>query len=102
MAHPLIDQLGPLAIVARRIRPTGEDRVVGLFNAPLMTIRLRLHRQSFGHEADLDQRFQLTLDVGVEDSIDDRPVVARTPGDVFGVCVCRTPFQRGGAIAGCE
>ena len=68
--------------------------------APVVLVRLRLGRQRFGHEADLDERLHLALDVSVEDAIDDRPVVDRPAGGVFSVGVGRSPFQRRRAVAG--
>ena len=39
---------------------------------------------------------------GVEDAIDDVPVIDGIAGRVFGVGVGRAPFQRGGAISSSE
>ena len=65
-----------------------------------MAVWLRLHRQRFGHEADLDQRLHLPFDVGIEDPVDDRPVVDRLAVRIFGVGVGRAPLERGCAVAG--
>ena len=64
-----------------------------------MPVRLRLDRQRFGHESDLDQRLRADLDVGVEDLIHDLPVINRLARRVFGISVGGTPFQRGLPIA---
>src|SRR5262249_28305618 len=39
VTHPLVDQVGPFSVVPRRIRPSGEQSVVGLLDAPLVTVR---------------------------------------------------------------
>jgi hypothetical protein len=77
VANPLKDQLRPLRVIARRMRPAGEDRVVRLINRPLVPVRLRFDRERFGHKADLGQRLHSTLDISVEDAVDDRPIVER-------------------------
>ena len=56
--------------------------------------------ERLGHEADLHQRPHLALHVGVEDPVDDRPVVDRLARRVLGVGVRRAPLQRGRAVAG--
>src|SRR5215469_16192842 len=59
-------------------------------------------RKGFRHEADLDQRFNAALAEGVEDSIDDCPTINRVSARVFRVDICRSPFEGGGAVSGCE
>ena len=91
--HPLGDELAPLVVVLRRMGPTGVDAVVVEARPPIVFVRLRLGRQGLRHEADLDERLHLALDVGVDDAIHDRPVVDRPSGRVFGVGVRRSPLQ---------
>ena len=66
---------------------------------PLVLIRVRLGRERLRHEANLDERLHLALDVRVENPIDDRPVVHGTAIRVFRVGVRRSPFQRRRSIA---
>ena len=66
---------------------------------PVVPVRLRLGRQRLGHEADLDERLHLAFEVGVDDAIDDRPVVDRLAVRVLGVGVGRSPLQRRRAVA---
>ena len=98
--HPLVDQLAPLVVVPRRMRPPGVDPVVGHAGLPVVLVRLRLRRQRLGHEADLHQRLHLALEVRIDDAIDDRPVVDRLPVRVLGVGVGGAPLQSGRAVAG--
>ena len=44
----------------------------------------------------------MELQVGIEDTVDDRPVVDRLAAGVLGVGVGRAPFHGGGAIPGDE
>src|SRR5262245_41801793 len=38
VAHPLVNQLCPFLVIARRIRPAGEDCVIGPLNSPFVTV----------------------------------------------------------------
>ena len=98
-ANPLVDELAPLRVVLRRIRPAGVDVVVVVARASSRADTAAACRQRLRHEADLDERLHLALDVGVEDAIDDRPVVDRPAVRVFGVGVGRSPLEGGRAVA---
>jgi hypothetical protein len=63
-------------------------------------IRLGLDRHRLRHEPDLHVRLDAPLEIGVEDAIDNRPVVNRLPAGVLRVGVRRSPFERRRAIAG--
>ena len=56
--------------------------------------------KGLGHEADLDVGLEPALHVGVEDAVNDRPVVVGPALGVLGVGVGRAPLQGGGAVAG--
>ena len=99
---PLEDQLGPLLVVLRRVGPAGVDLVVLRLRRPLVLVRLGLDRQLLGHEPDLHVGLHAALEVGVEDAVDDRPVVDRLAVGVLGVGVGRAPLQGRGAVAGGE
>src|SRR5687768_4970211 len=43
MTHPLVDQLGPLGVIARRMRPPCVDRTVRFVDSPLVLVGLRFH-----------------------------------------------------------
>jgi hypothetical protein len=102
VADPLKDQFRPLRVIARRVRPAGENRVVCLINRPFVAVRLRFDRERFGHKSDLDQRLHSTFDISVDDAVDDRPIVTWLAGGVFGIGVGRTPFERRRPVAGRE
>ena len=97
--RPLIHQLSPLRVIGRWVGPTRVDAVVLDARRPLVLIRVRLRRERLRHEANLDERLHLALDVRVENPVDDRPVVHGTAIRVFRVRVRRSPFQRRRSIA---
>ena len=99
---PLVDQLGPLGVVLRRMGPAGVDVVVGQTRTPFVLVGLRLDRQRLRHEPDLHVGLHATLQVGVEDAVDDRPVVDRLALAVLGVGVGAAPLERGRAVSGVE
>jgi hypothetical protein len=99
---PLVDELGPLAVVLRRIGPAGVDVVVGQARTPLVLVRLRLGGERLGHETDLRVGLEPALHVGVEDAVDDRPVVDRLALRVLGVGVRAAPLEGGRSIPGVE
>ncbi len=102
MTTDLVNQLAPLCVVRRRVRPAGVDVVVVVAGLPEMTVRLRMARERLGHEAELDEGLHLARNVGVDDAIEDRPVVDGVAGGVFGVDVGRSPLERGRAVAARE
>ena len=61
-----------------------------------------MDRKRFRHEADFHEGPGAGLDVGVEDPVDDGPVVDGMAGCVFGISIGRTPFEGGGAVTGAE
>ena len=67
-----------------------------------MLVRFRLDRQILRHEADLHIRTDTMFQVGVEDPIEDGPIVDRVALGVFAVDPGRTPFQTGASVAGIE
>ena len=79
----LIDQFTPLGKILRRIGPAHEKFVLG----PVMAIRLGMRGKGLRHETDFDKRLHAKLQVGIEDFVDDRPIVDRMPGGIFGVRV---------------
>src|SRR6185437_13627789 len=83
MARPLIDQLRPFAVVVGRIRPTRKHGTVW----EIVTIWLGMSRESFGHEADLDQRSNARVPEIIEDAIENCPAINRLAGNVFGIRV---------------
>ena len=99
---PLVDELGPLPVVLRRIGPAGVDVVVGQARTPLVLVRLRLDGERLRHEPDLRVGLEAALQVGVEDAVDDRPVVDRLALRVLGVGVGAPPLEGGRAVAGVE
>ncbi len=99
---PLVDELGPLGVVLRRIGPAGVDVVVGQARTPLVLVRLRLDGERLRHEADLRVGLEPALQVGVEDAVDDRPVVDGPALGVLGVGVRAAPLQGGRSVAGVE
>src|SRR5262245_5356388 len=96
---PSRDQIAPPVVVLRRIAPAGIDAVVVEPRGPVVLVGRRLRRHRFGHEADLDERLHLPFHVGVEDAIDNRPVVDRPAGAVLRIRVRRAPFHGRGAVA---
>src|SRR5262245_31108701 len=99
MLRPLVDKLRPLLIVIRRIRPAGEDAVVIVARLPIVLVRLRMRRQIFGHEAYLGIGTHAALEIGVEDTIENRPVVRRFAVRILTVGAGRTPLERRSPIA---
>ena len=77
----LIDQFTPLGIILRRIGPAHEKFVLG----PVMAIRVRMRGKGLRHEADFDKRLHSSLKIGIEDFVDDVPIVDRMPGRIFRV-----------------
>ena len=55
-----------------------------------------------GHEADLRVGMQAALEIGVEDAVDDRPVVNGVALGVLAIGTGRAPLQSGGSIAARE
>ena len=98
--RPFVDQVAPLLVVLRGVGPAGVDLVVLRGRRPRVLVGLRLHRHRLRHEADLDVRLDAALEIGVEDAVDDRPVVDRLAAGIFGVGVGRSPLQRRRAVAG--
>src|SRR5438477_12266006 len=91
--RPLVDQLGPLLVIRWRIGPAGENRAVILARAPMMLIRLWFDGKLLRHETDLGVRPHSALQAGVEDAIQNCPVVNGVAGRVFAVNACGTPLQ---------
>jgi len=98
MEHPLAHQLSPAGVVFRRVGPA--LTVIG--RGPVAGVGLRMDRKRLRHEADFDEGPGAGLHVGVEDAVDDGPIIDRVPGGIFGVGVGRAPFESGGAVAGAE
>jgi hypothetical protein len=69
---------------------------------PLVRVRLGLDRQGLWHEADLNVGLDVPLQVGVEDPVDDGPVVDRLALAVLGVGTGGAPLEGRRAVAGGE
>ena len=100
MFRPLIDKLLPLRPVLRRIGPAGVDFVVFRCRRPVVAVGLGFHRECFGHEADLHVRPHAALQIGIEDAVDDFPIVNRIPLRVLGVGVGGSPLESMRALSG--
>jgi hypothetical protein len=94
--HDLKIQLFPLAIVFGRIAPTGSDSRL----RPVVTVRLRIYREGFGHEADFEHGASVGVAVSVEDAIEDFPIIDGMALRVFGVDVRGSPFEGRFAVSG--
>src|SRR5688572_23885715 len=92
MPRPLENQFPPFFVIVRRISPAGVDLLVARARSPVVLIRLRLYREIFGHEADLHVWSYSALQVGVENAVEDGPVVRRLSLRVFPVGSRRTPL----------
>jgi hypothetical protein len=57
-----------------------------------MLIWMGMYRHRLWHEADLDVRLDISSEIGVEDAVNDRPVVYRVSFRVFGISVGAAPF----------
>ena len=97
----LVAELFPLPVVLRRVRPSGVDVVVRIARLPEMAVRhaRRRRRQRLRHEAELHERLHLARHVGVDDLVEDRPVVDRPAVGILGVDVRRTPLEGVLAVA---
>ena len=65
-----------------------------------MLIRFRVGGEGLGHEADFDIGANAVISIGVEDLIDDRPIVNRIAVFVFTIHIGGAPFQGGSTVAG--
>src|SRR5262249_52568368 len=85
MFRPLENELRPFLIVLWRIGPSSIDVFVTRARCPLMLIRLRLDGEVLWHEADLHVWSYAAVEVGVENAIENGPVVNRLPLTVLAV-----------------
>jgi hypothetical protein len=97
--HPRAHEIGPTHVVLRRIGPSREDRIVSGGGRPRMPVRFRSGRQVPRHEADLRIRPHPAFEVGIEDAIENGPVVDRPARSVLLVGVGRAPLESGRSIA---
>src|SRR5579872_7294771 len=84
MLRPLVTEFTPFGVVARR-KAKAQARVDHFFRGRVVGIILRMDGQRFRHEADLDEWPEVTLVPGVENSVQDGPIVNGFPGGIFGV-----------------
>ena len=99
---PLVNELGPFGVIFRRIGPAAGDEAVGEAGAPGVLVGLGEHREGLRHEADLRERADAAGEVGVEDAVDDGPVVDGLAVGVFSVGVGTAPLEGGRAVTGIE
>ena len=98
-----IDQLAPLGVVLRRVGPAGVDLVVLRRRASTRAGRARASTESAcGMKPICTYGFTPRSQIGVEDAIDDGPVVDRVAAGVLGVGVGGAPLERRRAVAGDE
>jgi hypothetical protein len=102
VAHPLVDQLRPLAVVGRRVGPAGADRIVLEARPPFVLVGKGPDREGLGHESDLGVGAHTPGSVGVEDPVQDGPVVHGPPGRVLRVGVGAAPLERRRPVARAE
>ncbi len=100
MLRPLVDELGPLLIIFRRIGPTGEDFRIRVGRAPPVLIRIRSRRQVSRHETNLHVRPDTVGPVGIEHFIENCPIVDRIAALVLAIRIGGSPLQCGSTIAG--
>ena len=99
---PLVNELGPLRVILRWVGPTAGDETVGEAGAPGVLVGLGEDREGLGHKADLGVGADAAGEVGVEDAVDDGPVVDGLAVGVFGVGVSAAPLEGGRTVAGVE
>src|SRR5207249_3223412 len=92
MLRPLKDQFRPLRVVFGWVSPACINLIVTGSRCPMVLVRLRLDRKVFRHETNLCVGPDAALKVGVEDAIEDRPVVSRVSTGVLVVGAGRTPL----------
>lgn len=63
-----------------------------------MLVRLGFGRKGFWHKSKLCQWLHATLNVGIENTIHNLPVVYGVPVGIFPVHVGRTPFEGSGSV----
>jgi hypothetical protein len=102
VAHPLVGQLRPLVVVLGRIAPAAADQVVVEARPPGVLVGLGMGRQRLGHEADLDIGPDAVGQIGVEQPVEDRPVIDRPPLGVLGIDIGAAPLQGRRAITGVQ
>jgi len=102
MFRPLINQLRPLRVVLRWIRPARVNFVVARLRRPRVLIRLRLDRKLLRHETNLRVRPHAAFKIRVEDTVHDGPVVDRSALGILAIRAGGTPLQRRRPIAGRE
>ena len=90
MFRPLINQFRPLRIVLRRISPAGVNLVVFRAGLPAVLIRLWLGDSSLGMKPISHVWFGGRVEVGVENPVQDGPVVNRP---AFGVLARKCPLN---------
>src|SRR5262249_54360966 len=100
MLRPGKRQVPPLGVISRWVSPAGENFVVSRPRRPMMLVRFRFARERLGHETDLDVGTDAVLQVGVENAVEDGPVIDRFALGVFVIYAGRTPFQSRGAVTG--
>lgn len=102
--HPCLDELLPLGEILGRVGPALAvvESVGSLLLREVVAVGLGLHGERLGHEADLGVGPHAAGEVGVEDGVEDLPVVDGSPRGVFRIGVGRSPLERGRAVAGGE
>ena len=83
--RPLINKFPPLGVILGRIGPARVDFIIPGLGRPFMLIRLGLSGKFPRHEADLNIRPHASLKIGVEDAVNDRPVVNGASLCVFAI-----------------
>src|SRR5204862_2632781 len=88
MPCPLKDQFFPPGIILWRVCPAGKNLIISSGWTPMMLIRLRMCGQRFGHEPDFNIRPDAVLQVSIEDTVEDRPIVDGCAIVVLAVSAC--------------
>src|SRR5438067_4565108 len=98
MANELIDQLRPLWIAFRRIRPSGINRPLW----KVVTIWRGMNRKRLRHEANFHERPNSCLVKTIEDAIQDGPTINGLSRSIFCIDICRSPLQRRASVTSSE
>lgn len=102
VADPLVGQLRPLVVILGWIAPAAADQVVIEPRPPGVLVGFGMGRQGLGHEADLHIGPDPVGQIGVEQVVEDRPVIDRAALGVLGIDIGAAPLQGGGPVAGVE
>src|SRR6266850_5301715 len=102
MFRPFKDQVAPFFVIIGRIGPASKDFVISVTGTPIMLVGVGFGGKSLRHETNFDVRLHVPFLIGVEDFIQNFPIVSRLAGRIFIVSAGGTPFESSRAIAGSE